>query len=642
MAKPRTFANQDKLPRLPIPSLEETAQKYLQTLRPVLSPAEYEKSAALVSEFIKPNGLGPVLQSRLIAHDKAQPNSWLEEWWLTKIYLEWREALMINSNWWILFKDHPMQPKELFEINHGRMGKGEFTAFQLKRAAGLISNALNYKEFIESESVPPETTKAGPLCMNQFRYLFGVTRIPEMNRDRLVHQFPCTSKHIAVLVKDQVYKVPVYDNEGGRVTVGDVERQLHLVVQDALSSSKEAPVCILTGEHRDNWAKARKELIKYPVNVDSLRIIEGALFAVALDDYAASVNYDESHRLIAHGMDGHNRWFDKALTIVVTANGRAGCNGEHSPQDALIPAYLFEYVIGHEPAQDPPNVPLTTPQIEPPTKLCFKIDGEVQKFLEKAEVNLKKAIADSDISICEFTAYGADFMKRAGFSPDAYMQMAIQLSYYRLHKKFTPTYETAATRFFKHGRTETCRTLSVDSKKWCEAMDDEKVSLHHKFQALQAAAKSHIKYISTASMGKGVDRHLFGLRMCLKPGEKCPIFEDPAYWKSQEWLLSTSGLGANSHKVFYGTGFGCVYPNGYGINYFAGPSVIRFGIESKHSSIETDTSLFRLSLLATLRDMKKLVESVGKGGGGSTTGDEKMNKGFGDGTAYPSRRVSKL
>lgn len=48
--------------------------------------------------------------------------------------------------------------------------------------------------------------------------------------------------------------------------------------------------------------------------------------------------------------------------------------------------------------------------------------------------------------------------------------MAMQLAYRRLHSKGTPTYETASTRLFLHGRTETIRTYSEDSQRWVEAV----------------------------------------------------------------------------------------------------------------------------------------------------------------------------
>lgn len=55
-------------------------------------------------------------------------------------------------------------------------------------------------------------------------------------------------------------------------------------------------------------------------------------------------------------------------------------------------------------------------------------------------------------------------------SPDAFIQMAMQLAYRRMHGRGTPTYETASTRLFLHGRTDVIRTYSEDSQRWVEAV----------------------------------------------------------------------------------------------------------------------------------------------------------------------------
>ena len=57
------------------------------------------------------------------------------------------------------------------------------------------------------------------------------------------------------------------------------------------------------------------------------------------------------------------------------------------------------------------------------------------------------------------------------------MQMSLQLTYYTLHRKFAPTYETASTRAFLKGRTETTRVLSSESRAWCEAMRNKNVTV---------------------------------------------------------------------------------------------------------------------------------------------------------------------
>ncbi|EHK99280.1 putative mitochondrial carnitine O-acetyltransferase [Glarea lozoyensis 74030] len=58
-----TFAAQDKLPKLPIPELEQSMTRYLAALKPLQSPREHAESTQAVEEFLKSEG--PELQERL-------------------------------------------------------------------------------------------------------------------------------------------------------------------------------------------------------------------------------------------------------------------------------------------------------------------------------------------------------------------------------------------------------------------------------------------------------------------------------------------------------------------------------------------------------------------------------------------------
>jgi len=194
-------------------------------------------------------------------------------------------------------------------------------------------------------------------------------------------------------------------------------------------------------------------------------------------------------------------------------------------------------------------------------------------------------------------------------SPDAYIQMALQLAWYRSQGYFTATYETASTRLFLHGRTDVIRTLSSDSRAFVRAMMDPSKSATERYALLQAAAASHNTYTRDASTGKGCDRHLMGLRLMMRPGESSPLFEDELFAKSQEWKLSTSGLSAGMR--FKGTGFGTVWPDGYGINYLSGAHLLKFGIESKHSCEATSTKKFKANLVESLRNMRAVCEQGG-------------------------------
>ena len=48
-------------------------------------------------------------------------------------------------------------------------------------------------------------------------------------------------------------------------------------------------------------------------------------------------------------------------------------------------------------------------------------------------------------------------------SPDAYLQLALQLAYFMDEGKFALTYEASMTRLYLAGRTETVRPLTEDS-----------------------------------------------------------------------------------------------------------------------------------------------------------------------------------
>lgn len=69
------------------------------------------------------------------------------------------------------------------------------------------------------------------------------------------------------------------------------------------------------------------------------------------------------------------------------------------------------------------------------------------------------------------------FMKSCRVSPDAYIQLVLQLSYYRDAGRFCLTYEASMTRMFREGRTETVRPCTIESSAWVKAMVDPNVSV---------------------------------------------------------------------------------------------------------------------------------------------------------------------
>lgn len=190
----------------------------------------------------------------------------------------------------------------------------------------------------------------------------------------------------------------------------------------------------------------------------------------------------------------------------------------------------------------------------------------------------------------------------AQVSPDAFVQMALQLTWWRLYKKPTPIYESSSTRFFKEGRTETGRSTSLESVAFCRAFDDDDVLYATKRDLFAKAVKSQSLWMRDAAMGKGIDRHMLGLRCMIQAEEmeKATMFTDPSYIDSMWFRLSTSNMSPGTH--FYG-GFGPVVPDGYGVNYAIGKDDLKFSISSKRSAPSTSSYKFREKLEQTLIDL---------------------------------------
>jgi len=115
-----------------------------------------------------------------------------------------------------------------------------------------------------------------------------------------------------------------------------------------------------------------------------------------------------------------------------------------------------------------------------------------------------------------------------------------------------------------------------------------------------------------AKEGRGVDRHLFGLRMLFESQQKSlrletpPIFADPAYLKSSHWNISTSHCGSSSLSAF---GFGPVVPDGFGVGYMIKNNTISFNITSKYTQKMTSSYVFGILLQDSLLHLKAILLS---------------------------------
>jgi len=298
-----------------------------------------------------------------------------------------------------------------------------------------------------------------------------------------------------------------------------------------------------------------------PANLTALQTIESASFVVCLDD-AAPITLEERAHQYWHG-DGANRWFDKPLQFIVNDNGTSGFNGEHSMMDGTPTQRLNDYIcmliLNNKLDFDNPNVRSNIPD---PVPVRFQLTPELHEDIGRAQAHFTRVIGEHELKVQAYQGYGKGLIKKFKCSPDAYVQMLIQLAYHKFYGKNRPTYESATTRRFQQGRTEACRSVSEESVAFCDAMADPEISPEDCRKKFSAAINAQVSYIADASDGRGVDRHLFGLKKCLKEGEQVPeIFSDPTFSYSCNWYISTSQL---SSEYFNGYGWSQVIDEGWG------------------------------------------------------------------------------
>lgn len=540
---------EDSLPRIPVPTLQETAVHYLKSVHPLLSTTEYAETTRAVEEFVKAGGVGEKLQERLIARrDDPQHRSWLHDWWTDAAYLTYREPIIPYVSYFYSHRDDRKRRKPA------------------KRAAAITTAALEFKKQIDTRTLEPEYMKKLPMAMDSYQWMFNASRRPAKPADYPV-KFPADeNKYILVIRKNQFFKLQ-YEIDGRQLNTSELRQQFDRIYEKAKSAP---PIGILTTENRDLWTDAREILLKaHPSNAEALAGIEAASFVVCLDA-AGPVTLTERAKHYLYG-NGQNRWFDKPAQFIIDDNGTAGFNGEHSMMDGTSTHRLNDYVcdvIFNEKLDfSSQPISLNLPEI---SVIEFRIDKSTRERIDLAQKHFDDLLGKHDLTVQAYQGYGKGLIKKFKFSPDAYVQLIIQLAYHKMFGKSQPTYESVMTRRFQQGRTEVCRSVSDDSVAFCKAISDHSSNPTNNIELFRNAVESHVQYLHAAADGKGADRHLFGLKKLMKADEEIPaIFRDPAYTYSSTWVLSTSQL---SSEYLNGFGWSQVVDHGFGIAYMINES----------------------------------------------------------------------
>ncbi|EEB91501.1 hypothetical protein MPER_10129, partial [Moniliophthora perniciosa FA553] len=147
-AKPaagKTFSFQDKLPKLPIPPLEDTCKR----------------------KFLENDG--PIMQEKLFEYAKDKDS----------------DPVVLALNPFFVLENDPTPDR----------------GSQLPRAASLIVSSLGFIHDLRAGLLEPDTIRGVPLDMDQYTRIFGTARIPTGKGCRM--EVTPDSNHIVVLRRGQ-------------------------------------------------------------------------------------------------------------------------------------------------------------------------------------------------------------------------------------------------------------------------------------------------------------------------------------------------------------------------------------------------------------------------------------------------------
>lgn len=609
-----TFKFQEKLPKLPIPDLESTLQKYLSVVKPLETEEEHEMTKLATKEFLENEG--PELQKKLhtYATDKS---SYIEEFWYDS-YLKYTDSVVLNLNPFFLLEDDPTPLRN----------------DQIVRASSLIYSTIVFIEALRHKTLEPDVFRGTPLCMSQFSRLFATARVPTENGCYIAPAEE--ARHIVVLAQSQFYHFDVFDDQGGiALNEKQIAANLRAIAKDAaqtpVASIAERAVGVLTTENRVNWAKLRGQLAQ--TDAEALKVVDTAQFIVCLDHVDPADTNELSTNMLCGTyklMDGMqvgtctNRWYDK-LQIIVCKNGSAGINFEHTGVDGHTVLRFVSDIYTETILRFAKTINSQTKSIFHsyksqngrresadsiidinPRRIEWNMTESLKQGIRFAETRLSDLILQNEVKVLEFGKYGKYFITDMKMSPDAFVQMAFQAAYYGLYGKSECTYEPAMTKTFFHGRTESIRSVSDASVDFVTSYYSKKATNQEKLSKLRDALKYHTKLTKECSMGQGQDRHLYALECVwdrLHKEEKKPrVFTDKGWKLLNHTVISTSNCGNPALRLF---GFGPVVSDGFGIGYIIKEDGIAFVASSKHRQTQRFLDTLKMYLL----DIQKLLTS---------------------------------
>jgi len=376
----------------------------------------------------------------------------------------------------------------------------------------------------------------------------------------------------------------------------------------ATEAAPGASVGHLTTKARGEWAERRHTLLDcHPSNTEKLDAIETALFCVSLEETVPKNTLEACEHLL-HGKSA-NRWFDKAISLIIFKDGTAGINGEHSCLDGTTIVNFIDTLLGGSATEHSRQSGAQSQGMPAFEAIEFALDADLQNDVRTAAASFAAYAANTAATVLSFEDFGGNRVKQWRISPDAFIQMAYQLAHKRANGLLGTTYESITTRQYRCGRTEAMRVVSPEVVRFVAVMDDPETDKATRRTAFRAAAENHAKRAKECQAGHAPEQHLWELQLLQKHHgetlgvtESLALYETPGWLKMRDDYLSTSAVPSTNVQYF---GFGPTSTRCIGIAYAILPDRFNLHLVTLRT-VGDGMALFVDNLVKVFREIQDL------------------------------------
>ncbi|KAF6777461.1 hypothetical protein AHF37_03690 [Paragonimus kellicotti] len=320
---------QPSLPRLKVPPLEKTIERYINSQKALLSETEVDETSGLATKFLTDRG--PQLQRELMEYARVNSHtSYITDLWFD-MYLSDRRPVVLTHN-------------PVMVLQNTTRGPG----YQQPavRATNLIFGAIRFCQLLSSNKLEPEVFHLNPSKSKTPLFYQTMRWVPKSVATYAAYMFNVLARSSSQALYQPLGKPRNVAGEIGQLSslYGNPvsPKQVLSNIQFILS---RPPVCtapgigVITTMDRDQAYAVRKRLISLG-NRANLDLIDSALLALVLDD---EPQMDIKSTLL-NFLTGpaESRWFDKSLSLLIDRTGCAAINFEHSWGDGVAVVRLSQ------------------------------------------------------------------------------------------------------------------------------------------------------------------------------------------------------------------------------------------------------------------------------------------------------------